>query len=149
MHNSELEYLVEGLNQGMKEDGNYALVNLPEGMTLEYMTSSKNALHYYEAVIPTGVRIQLPKTYHLRMASRSGLGFKKNILAFPGTIDNSYCGQIMIKLSQLTTNPEPFVIGAGEKVAQGIVFQGWNVTVYEGSVDMNTERGENGFGSTG
>jgi len=144
----QLEMLQQRLKSTMEEELPYTMVALPEGAKLDYMTGSDNALHYYEAVIPTGVRIALPPRMHMRMASRSGLGFKKNILAFPGTIDNSYRGQIMIKLSQLTPNPEPFVIEAGDKVAQGIVFRSEEYIIEEGTVDLNTPRGENGFGST-
>lgn len=99
----------------------------------------------YVLTVRTGVRIELPERYHMRIASRSGLAFKRHIEAFPGTIDNSYRGEIKIKLY----SPMKFSIKAGEKVAQGIIFESLDYTIQEGTVDLETIRGHNGFGSTG
>jgi len=109
---------------------------------------NREGLHYYEVVVPTGVRIKLPAGFHMRIASRSGLAFNNNIEAFPGTIDNSYRGQIIIKLRQITTNDDPLVIETGTRIAQGILFRNPSYTIEEGTVDTNTIRGEKGFGST-
>lgn len=118
-------------------------------LRIEYDSSPVKPLRMYEAVVRTGLRIHLPYMYHMRMASRSGLGFKRNIFAFPGTIDNSYRGEIMIKLFQFTDEPEPFVIEAGDRVAQGILFETPYVSIEEGEVSTETSRGTGGFGSTG
>lgn len=100
---------------------------------------------YYYAIVRTGVRMQMPYGYHMMVGSRSGLGFKRHIQAFPGIIDHSYRGEIMVKLY----SPVPFSINQGDKIAQGIVFRSQKYTLSQGSVDTNTERGEKGFGSTG
>lgn len=118
-------------------------------LRIEYDSSPSKPLRMYEAVVRTGLRLNLPYMYHMRMASRSGLGFKRNIFAFPGTIDNSYRGEIIIKLFQFTDDPEPFVIEAGDRVAQGILFETPYVAIEEGQVSTETARGEGGFGSTG
>lgn len=103
--------------------------------------------HYlYTAVVSTGLRVKLPGHLHMRIASRSGLAFNKNILAFPGTIDNSYTGEIKIKLFSFVRN-EP--INVGDKIAQGILFAGFpEMSIVEGVVNTDTDRGEKGFGST-
>lgn len=99
----------------------------------------------YYAVVRTGIKIKLPDKHHMRIASRSGLAFKNLITAFPGTIDNSYRGEIKV----LLYSPKPFHISAGDKVAQGIIFESLDYDIEEGYVDTNTIRGHNGFGSTG
>jgi deoxyuridine 5'-triphosphate nucleotidohydrolase len=108
------------------------------------------ALFHHTAVVRTGLRMALPRGYHMRIASRSGLGFKQNILAFPGTIDNSYRGEIIIRLDQISPSPEGFSFTAGDRIAQGILFEvPEHIHICEGEVNENTERGAKGFGSTG
>lgn len=116
---------------------------------IEYDTDSPRPLRMYQAVVRTGLRVQLPFTFHMKIASRSGLGFRNNILAFPGIIDNSYRGELMIKLFQLTSEESPFVINPGDRIAQGILFSTPEVLIREGAVTTSTHRGEKGFGSTG
>lgn len=120
-----------------------------KNVRIDYSDTPPKPLRMYQAVIPTGLRVGLPDGYHLRVASRSGLGFRDNICAFPGTIDSSYRGPIMIKLIQFTSNESPFVIEAGAKVAQGIVFVSYDYQIREGVVSEETSRGAKGFGSSG
>lgn len=100
---------------------------------------------YYYAIVRTGVKLQMPYGYHMMVGSRSGLGFKRHIQAFPGVIDHSYRGELMVKLY----SPIPFFINSGDKIAQGLVIRSQNYRLQEGTVDTNTDRGESGFGSTG
>jgi len=99
---------------------------------------------YHYAILKTGIRIELPFGYHMMVGSRSGLGFKQHIQAFPGIIDHSYRGEILIKLY----SPLPFEISAGDKIAQGLIFSSLPYNIVEGVVNIDTERGERGFGST-
>lgn len=101
----------------------------------------------YTCVVSSGLRMQLPERLHLRFTSRSGLGFKKNILAFPGTIDHSYRGELKMKLFAFSDGrPDP--IEAGDKVAQGIVFESYDYAIQEGAVNTETSRSDKGFGSS-
>ena len=100
---------------------------------------------YHFAIIRTGIKIQLPYSHHMMIASRSGLAFKHHIQAFPGIIDHSYRGEIMIKLYA----PVEFKIQAGDKIAQGLIFKSQDYIIEQGEVDVNTTRGDKGFGSTG
>lgn len=111
-------------------------------VTAEFLGGSES---YYYAIVRTGIRIEMPYGYHMMIGSRSGLGFKRHIQAFPGIIDHSYRGEIMVKLYA----PLPFSIEAGDKIAQGLIIRSQNYRIVEGEVDQNTERGEKGFGSTG
>ena len=112
--------------------------------------SVKSNLVHHTAVVRTGLRIALPRGYHMRVASRSGMGFKQNIVAFPGTIDNSYRGEIMIRLDQYSEYGDGFEFEAGSRIAQGILFEvPEHLRIEKGVVSMDTSRGDNGFGSSG
>jgi deoxyuridine 5'-triphosphate nucleotidohydrolase len=108
------------------------------------VNSTKHSENYHYAIIRTGIKLELPYGYHMMIASRSGLGFTKHIQAFPGIIDHSYRGEIMVKLY----GPSEFTISSGDKIAQGLIFKSQEYMITLGTVDTNTERGEKGFGST-
>lgn len=110
---------------------------------VDVMSNEVNSCYHY-ATVRTGIRMETPFGYHMMIGSRSGLGFKKHIQAFPGIIDHSYRGEIMIKLYA----PQPFSINAGDKIAQGLIFSSLPYIITEGLVDGSTDRGEKGFGST-
>ncbi len=100
-------------------------------------------------LIPTGLYIALPEGYEAQMRPRSGLALKHGItlLNTPGTIDADYRGELGVLLINLST--EPFVIEAGERIAQMVIArheQGEFCLVEE--LD-ETERGEGGYGHTG
>lgn len=96
--------------------------------------------------IASGVAIQLQPDEELELRSRSGLGVKLGILAYNGTIDSDYTGEIVIKL--WNTGLQPFVIEKGSRIAQGIIKKVIQ-RPFEVVEELNpTERGDNGFGST-
>lgn len=95
----------------------------------------------------TGISMQLPLGFYGKFASRSGLAFKHDIHCFHGTIDNGYRGEMVIRL--FNYGNEPFRVEIGDKIAQLVILPyliADSIVVDE--LDM-TERGNNGFGSTG
>lgn len=101
------------------------------------------------ALIPTGIRIQLPEGYECQLRPRSGLALKHGItlLNTPGTIDADYRGEIGVILANLSA--EPFVINDGERICQMVVAQYTRVEWLPTDQLDSTERGEGGFGHTG
>lgn len=98
------------------------------------------------AVFRTGVHVELPEGTAGLLVSKSGLNVKHNITS-TGLIDQGYSGEIMVKL--YNHGSEPYLIGAGDKISQLVV-----IPVRYEDVEIvqdldNTERGSNGFGSTG
>ncbi len=73
------------------------------------------------ALVPTGLRIQLPEGYECQIRPRSGLALKHGVTVAnaPGTIDADYRGEIGIILINLSD--ETFVINPGERIAQMVV----------------------------
>lgn len=100
-------------------------------------------------VVPTGLRIALPKGTEAQVRPRSGLAAKHGItvLNTPGTIDADYRGEVGVILINLSD--KDFVINPGERIAQMILacyerFEWEDVEQLD-----STSRGEGGLGSTG
>lgn len=101
------------------------------------------------ALVPTGIRIELPEGYECQVRPRSGLAVKHGItvLNTPGTVDSDYRGELKVLLINLGN--EPFTIESGERIAQMIVSRHEHVEWEETDTLDESERGEGGFGSTG
>ena len=101
------------------------------------------------ALIPTGLRIQLPQGYECQVRPRSGLALKHGIslVNTPGTIDADYRGEIGIIVINLSD--QPYTITDGECIAQLVIKEYVHVTWEQVDRIDETERGEGGFGHTG
>ncbi len=101
------------------------------------------------ALIPTGLRIQLPQGYECQIRPRSGLALRHGIslVNAPGTVDADYRGEIGVIVINLSN--EPFTINDGERICQMVVKEYVHVA-WEPVVRIDeTERGDGGFGHTG
>ncbi len=101
------------------------------------------------ALIPTGLRLQIPLGYEVQVRPRSGLAHKHGVtvLNTPGTIDSDYRGEIKVILINL--GEVPFTIEPGMRIAQLVVapvVQGHFIAQDTLAVSA---RGEGGFGHTG
>lgn len=101
------------------------------------------------AIVPTGLRVEIPAGFEMQIRPRSGLAVKFGISIpnAPGTIDSDYRGPLGVVLVNL--GADPFVIHHGDRIAQGVVAPvvqaGFQVVDSLG----DTARGAGGFGSTG
>ena len=102
-----------------------------------------------KALVSTGFSIAIPRGYEVQIRPRSGLAAKKNItvLNTPGTIDADYRGEIKVILINL--GGEKFIIEKGERIAQMVVCPVVQANLEEVKDLSNTQRGSDGFGSTG
>ena len=101
------------------------------------------------ALIPTGLRFEIPNGYEVQIRPRSGLALKHGITLpnSPGTIDSDYRGPVGVIVQN--AGGDPFHVAHGDRIAQMIaapVVQA-QFTLAEGLSD--TDRGAGGFGSTG
>ena len=101
------------------------------------------------ALVPTGLRIEVPEGYEVQVRPRSGLALKHGITLpnSPGTIDSDYRGPLGVIV--MNAGDAPFVIAHGDRIAQMVV-----APVVQARFDLasgltGTERGAGGFGSTG
>ena len=100
-----------------------------------------------KAIIPTGIKIAIPYGYEGDVRPRSGLT-TRGIFAIPGTIDAGYRGEIQVVLFNTTRYPVSFKYG--ERIAQLIIRPIWTGDLIPAPMlPQDTERGSNGFGSTG
>lgn len=105
--------------------------------------------------IETGLSVDLPKntlfTFELQIRPRSGLGkMGISIVNTPGTVDNGFTGMICILLIKLTLGD--YIINPGDRIAQGVICPvvcSPKVKIEEVFKLSKTDRGENGWGSTG
>lgn len=101
-------------------------------------------------VFNTGLSVEIPDGYALILKDRSGLAAKHGIHVLAGVIDSSYRGEIKVcLLNTCTKYDEIYVIEEGERIAQAILTHDISCDIIEVSELSETERGSNGFGSTG
>lgn len=93
-----------------------------------------------------GFAFEIPLGYELQVRPRSGLS-AKNIVVTLGTVDSDYRGEVRILLTNLSR--DPFTITHGDRIAQGVIAPVWKADLEEVEELTPTERGANGFGSTG
>ncbi|MCD6472010.1 dUTP diphosphatase [Candidatus Aerophobetes bacterium] len=101
-------------------------------------------------LIPTGIKIAIPKGYAGFIHPRSGLALKYgvSILNSPGLIDPGYRGEIAAILINHDKN-RTFKVKRGDKICQ-LVIQKFKKPRFQIVKKLNkTERGEDGFGSSG
>lgn len=101
------------------------------------------------AAIDTGISFNIPEGYEVQIRPRSGLALKYGItvLNSPGTIDEDYTGPIMVILINLSKTS--FKINVGDRIAQIVISPYVQADFIEVENKKKTNRGENGFGSTG
>lgn len=120
----------------------------------------------------TGWAISIPEGYYGRIAPRSGLAYKNGIDVMAGVIDSTYRNDIgvilinlnahnsqsadsgsildiMMRQSNPSSVPTPYPIKCGDKIAQIIIEKCHDVDLLESDTLDETDRGLNGFGSSG
>lgn len=96
--------------------------------------------------VPLGFCLELPKDTFAEIRPRSGLSLS-GVDAKLGTIDKGYTGEVSVII--FNSMPEPFRIKNGDKICQMMIHHLPNVAFDIVDELDETERGENGFGSTG
>lgn len=101
------------------------------------------------ALVPTGLKLEIPDGYEVQVRPRSGLAWKHGVtvLNAPGTIDSDYRGEVKVILVNLGT--EPYVVRRGARIAQMVVAKVERARFEERERVSESERGSGGFGHTG
>lgn len=106
-------------------------------------------------IIPTGIKMAIPRGWAISVRPRSGLSAKTylRIANTPGTIDANYLAEVGIILEN--TGTEPIVISTNDRIAQLILERAYKAefTLTDDVTKHTTENranaaGEQGFGST-
>ena len=105
--------------------------------------------HPAQVEVKTGLHLSIPRGNVGIIKPRSGLSLKFGTQIGAGVIDPGYTGEVIVLLSTLSKEPVSFE--AGSRIAQLLViplsdFPATRVTKEQLGI---TDRGANGFGSTG
>ena len=101
------------------------------------------------ALIPTGLRLEIPMGYEVQVRARSGLALKHGITLANaiGTIDSDYRGDLGVIL--WNGGADTFRVTHGMRIAQMVVAPVVQATFAIVDALDETDRGAGGFGSTG
>lgn len=100
-------------------------------------------------LIPTGLRLQIPRGYECQLRPRSGLALNHGItvLNTPGTVDADSRGEIGVILVNLSQ--APFTVQPGDRICQ-MVFKSCVRVEWEPVKEIDHTRREDGaFGASG
>lgn len=115
--------------------------------TNDVVTSTAIEIPPHEScLIPMGLKCQFEKGNALVFFNRSGVATKKHLLRGACIVDSEYRGEIMVNLNNVSNGTQYLM--PGDKLIQAMLLPVVDVCVEEGNVDTNTERGEEGFGSS-
>lgn len=96
--------------------------------------------------VDTGIHLAIPPHFCGILKSKSGLNVKHGIQT-TGTIDSGYTGSIAVTL--VNHSDKDYKVFAGDKITQIVILHIPEVEIVEVDHLSATERGDNGFGSTG
>jgi dUTP pyrophosphatase len=119
------------------------------GMDLRYAGEDMVLEPGQRSLLPTGFCVAIPVGFEGQVRMRSGFALKTGVILLnaPGTIDSDYRGEV--KVLALNTGREAVRVASGERIAQLIIAPvarcQWHVVAQL----PDTDRGVNGFGSTG
>jgi len=105
-------------------------------------------------LVGTGIRIALPERHAGLVMSRSGLAAKHGIFVLnsPGLVDSGYRGELKVNIANFSD--VDYLVNPGDRIAQ-LVIQKFEtpelhvISAEEFEALGETERGSNGYGSTG
>lgn len=102
-----------------------------------------------QVLVSTGTSIAIPDSLVGMVCSRSGLAAKHGVFVLnsPGIIDSGFRGEIGVVL--YNGGSEPFEVKAGDRIAQLVLVRHVIAEFNEVEQLDETERGADGFGSTG
>ncbi len=100
-------------------------------------------------LIPTGLKVSIPRGYEWQIRPRSGNALKHSVtvLNSPGTIDSDYRGEVQVILSNL--GDKPFLVERGDRIAQAVLAPVAYPVFKVIEKLPETERGDGGFGHSG
>lgn len=103
-------------------------------------------------IINTGLYVAIPEGYEIQVRPRSGLSVntKLRVANSPGTIDSNFRGELCVIMDNI--GGDSIIIRKGDRIGQLVlaVVPVWDWAVSDSVETLgNTNRGANGFGSTG
>lgn len=117
-------------------------------LTCSNVTTALNEVGQLMIVYHTDLAVEIPEGYVGILVPRSSIWKKSLMLTnHAGVIDSSYRGEI-VAVFRSTTDVVPKIYNVGDRFAQLLIIPCPEFEVEEVEELSDTERGENGFGST-
>lgn len=144
-YNVEYEILKDGDIEGIQpargtKNSSGIDVFVPKGMSFDIHSKA-------DVLIPLYIRIKIPVGCDIEVKNKSGVATKKKLIKGAQLIDVDYRGNVRIHL--INFGNEVVRLESGEKIAQlvvrPVIISDWRQVE---NIDIDTERGEGGFGST-
>ena len=98
-------------------------------------------------IVQTGIKVEIPDGYEMQVRPRSGMSTKTPILGILGTVDSGYRGPLGVML--YNHGDIPYRVQKGDRIAQAVIAPTYHGNFLISDSLSETERNENGFGSTG
>lgn len=118
----------------------------PESAGLDlYCDEHVTVRHGRNQLVSTGISVKIPEGHCGLIWPRSGLSMK-GLDVMAGCVDEDYTGEVGVLV---TSHTDKVVVAKGDRVAQLLIVPINYVDVEEVEELTETERGENGWGSTG
>lgn len=124
-----------------KEDAGFDL-------TCSHITTELNECGQLLLVYHTDLAFEIPDGYFGLLVPRSSIAKKSLRATSVGVIDSNYRGEVILKMVS-TTDVVPAVFKEGERFAQLLILPVPEVEFTESEELSETDRGDEGFGSTG
>lgn len=112
-----------------------------------YCVETVTVLPQQRVQVSTGIAMEIPDGYVGLIWDKSGISHTHGIKTVGGVIDAGYRGEIKIGVVNLSDTP--YIFEAGHKVAQLLIQKIEQPTIVEVTQLSESDRGDNGFGSTG
>lgn len=127
------------------------------GMDVRWLPSTEDAerlqrdgsllLHPHETKkLGTGLAFDIPPGHEIQVRPRSGLS-GQGLLVHLGTVDNGFRGEVKVTVTNL--RQDCLSITSGDRVAQLVLSPVVRPVLEQADTLSETERGADGFGSTG
>ena len=132
-------------------DAGMDLYYCPNGERVRVLKEEGFVIGARETVlIPTGIKVNVPYGYMLEVKNKSGIAFKRQLLVGACVVDPGYTGEVYVNLHNVGLQTQ--YLQPGDKIAQAVLVPVMHCGVEEVSqeeIEIKTERGSGGFGSTG
>jgi len=99
------------------------------------------------ARVSTGIGLQLLEDVYVKIEGRSGIAINKGISVIGGVIDSDFTGIVQVIL--VNHIKDSYHVQIGDRIAQFLSHHTIPVQWYSTTTLAKTERGKNGFSSTG
>ena len=132
-------------NRAHPDDAGMDLFHCPVG------EATLNVPPHGSVVLPTGLKISVPKGFMLEVKNKSSIAVKKQFLVGACVVDSGYDGEIFVNLHNVSKEWKEVL--PGQKIAQAVLVPVSLPTLVEIDedriYDTETSRGSGALGSTG